>query len=95
MANLLLIYIIVVCMGKAIFLIFWLCIDRVHPQLVCVYVQTPVAQYVATLHTHVYFSVPMLCQVCLFVPKTLQLIQLNKISSGIKTSKWELLVFTL
>ena len=93
MANLLLIYTIVVCMGKAILLIFWLCIDRVHPQLVCVYVQTPVAQYVATLHTHVYFSVPMLCQVCLFVPKTLPLIQ-NKISSGIKTSKRELLVFT-
>ena len=72
-----------------------LCATSFRRSAVCIACTELDIQYVATLHTqcHVYFSVPMLCQVCLFVPKTLPLIQ-NKISSVIKTSKRELLVFT-
>ena len=158
------IYVIIVCIGKAILLLLWYSIDRFHPQVVRVYVQTPVAHYDDTLHCTsnnvsvwtvvtllysgvlllmsmilaimtrhnrsvykdtkkvnlfiflvvlslsitvplwivylhenreteanimewlAYFSVPMLCQVCLFVPKTLPLLK-KKISSQINARK--------
>ena len=158
------IYVIIVCLGKAILLIVWYSIDRFRPNVVRVYVKIPEAHYDETLHctsnnvsvwttvTLLYsgvfllmlmilailtrhnrsiykdtkkvnlfiflvvlslaitvplwivyvlerketeanivewlanFSVPMLCQVCLFVPKTLPLI-LKKISSQIQVTK--------
>ena len=158
------IYVFIVCLGKAILLLFWYSIDRFHPDIDRVYVKTPEAHYDEILHCTsrdvivwtvvtllcsgvlllmtmilailtrhnrsiykdtkkvnlfiflvvlifsitvplwivyliehketkanivewiAYFSVPMLCQVCLFVPKTLPLI-LKKISSQIRVIK--------
>ena len=155
------IYVIIVCLGKAILLILWYSIGHYRPNVVRVYIKTPEAHYEETLHctsnnvtvwttvTLLYsgvlllmsmilaimsrhnrsiykdtkkvnlfiflvvlglaitvalwmvyhhegkemeantvewlahFSVPMLCQVCLFVPKTLPLV-LKKISFQIK-----------
>lgn len=161
----LLVYVIIVCLGKAILLLLWYSTDRYQPRVDRVYVTTPVAHYVGTLHctsvnsdvwtaiTLLYsgvilfmsmilavmtrhirsiykdtkkvnlfifsvvlslavtvplwivyhfhegretesnvmewlicFPIPLLCQICLFVPKTLPL-ALKKISSWIKVTK--------
>ena len=159
------VYVILVCLGKAILLIIWYSIDPYHPKIIEVYVKTPVPYYDGTLHCTsdnisvwtavtllysgvlllmsmilaimtrhnrsiykdtkkvnlfiflvvlclaitvplwivyhlhgdretqsnvmewlIYFSIPVLCQICLFVPKTLPLV-LREISSRIQKSQ--------
>ena len=159
------IYVIIVCLGKAVLLILWYTIDPYRPMIMRVYVKTPAPHYDGTLHCTsdnnsvwtavtllysgvlllmsmilaimtrhnrsiykdtkkvnlfiflvvlclaitiplwivyhhhggtetqsnvmewlAYFSIPVLCQICLFVPKTLPLV-LREISSQIRKSQ--------
>ena len=159
------IYVIVVCLGKAVLLILWYTIDPYRPMIMRVYVKTPAPHYDGTLHCTsdnisvwtvvtllysgvlllmsmilaimtrhnrsiykdtkkvnlfiflvvlclaitiplwivyhrhggtetqsnvmewlTYFSIPVLCQICLFIPKTLPLV-LREISSQIRKSQ--------